>query len=202
MSASGFIIKNLNEFKRDLGMEDQRRIKAAHTAVRVEAFALMKALKTEIRSGAPGGKSFTPLTEIAKAFRRGKKAKAQKPLYRLAAPVRYRVDKNQGNMAAHVGWVDTGKQKASSSWQGIVKMQQTGRQLPISGHIRESMLKLGQKMKKQGIPEAKYLFLRKSTTDFDIPARPIMAPFWEAHESQSEQNIIANFARKMRGERI
>jgi len=192
------LTSTVKALKRDLDAYDKKRIKAYQTAVKVEAFRLSKKLKEEIRKGAPGGKRFSPLSKIAQFRRYGKN---KNPLYRLAVPVRYRADyDNRGGMTFEVGFVNpTGGAKLSKSWIRLVKLHQQGGQLPVTEDLRQGLIRLarGKAKKKQ-----KVFFLRKETERLKIPARPIIDPFWDAHERQAEQNIIANFARKMRGERI
>ena len=48
----------------------------------------------------------------------------------------------------------------------------------------------------------KYFALRKTTTRFHTPARPIIDPFWAAHRFETLSNIRANYRRKIAGERI
>ena len=43
-------------------------------------------------------------------------------------------------------------------------------------------------------------FLKKSTKTFTTPARPIIAPFWQAHQQSIRRNIASNFKRKMAGQ--
>jgi hypothetical protein len=45
-------------------------------------------------------------------------------------------------------------------------------------------------------------FLKKGTTTFVTPPRPIIAPFWQAHQAAARRNIAMNFKRKMAGQRI
>jgi hypothetical protein len=36
----------------------------------------------------------------------------------------------------------------------------------------------------------------------EVPARPIISPFWTAHDEEARRNIAKNFLRKLKGERI
>jgi len=85
MSAVKWVVKNILEFEQNLEADNKARVKAAQTSTKVEGFQLMKALKSEIRAGAPGSVQFSPLTEIAK--RTGRRP-GRKPLSRLAIPIR------------------------------------------------------------------------------------------------------------------
>jgi hypothetical protein len=57
-------------------------------------------------------------------------------------------------------------------------------------------------LRKRKAPEAKYFFLRKTTTTFKTPKREIIEPFLNAHKGMIGPNVVANFERKLRGERI
>ena len=196
---SGFIVKNLQQFKADLENADKTRVKAAQNAVKVEGYRLKNHLQEQIRAGAPGGKPFSPLSLIASARR----YRADKtPLKRLAIPVRYRVTySGEGGMTFSFGYVDPAKGKPiSKAWKHLALLHQKGGKRPVTDDMRKGLIAIGKRMKKG--KQRNVFFLRKATTEINIPARPIIDPFWQQNERAAEQNIIANFARKMRGERI
>jgi len=202
MSTAKFVVKNLRKFKTDLERADKKRVKAAETATRVEAFRLMKELKAELRESAPGGRRLDPLSEIAKRRRYGA-AKNKGPLYRMAIPVRYRIDRVAGNFMATFGIVDPKKGPGlSKSWKRLARIHQSGARMAIDQEMRKGLLAMGRRLKKRGDPAAKYFFLKPGTTHIDIPARPFIDPFWRAHRARAEHNIARNFMRKLRGERI
>lgn len=60
----------------------------------------------------------------------------------------------------------------------------------------------GAEKKKAGDSEAKYFFLRKSTTSFRLPPRGIIDAFWERHKEEATANIKENYERILKGERI
>jgi hypothetical protein len=64
---------------------------------------------------------------------------------------------------------------------------------------RKSILKMQGQV---GPGIAKYFALRKSTQRFHTPARPIIEPFWGAHQAEALGNIRSNFRRKLAGERV
>ena len=209
---SGLIVKNLQQFKADLDSADKARVKAAQLSVKVEGHRLMKLLKDQIEAGAPGGKSFSPLSAIAIARQRGNN---KTPLHRMAKPVRYSVDVSDKGMSFRFGYLvddiqkvwdrktKTGiksKNRISKRWAYLVKLHQAGGKLPVTDDMRKGLIAIGKRIKKG--KQRNVFFLRKETTEINIPARPIIEPFWQANERAAEQNIIANFARKMRGERI
>lgn len=194
------ITSTINQFIRDLEKADKDRIKAAQTAVKVEGFRLSKELKNEIRSGSPGGRSFSPLSAIASMRRYGKN---KSPLFRLSIPIRYRVNYQGGAMSMEIGFVDPSKgARISKSWVRLAQLHQAGGKLPVTEDMRKALAAVGARMKKTRGSRANVFFLKESTTSIKLPERPIIDPFWDAHEREAEQNIIVNFARKMRGERI
>lgn len=192
-------IKNLRKFKKDIEADEKQVIKAAHTAVKVEGFRLSKLLKEQIKEGAPGGRPFSPLSEIAKRMRRPMN---RTPLRRLAIAVRYAARKKSGGLGVEVGFVDPGRGKAlSKSWKRIAEQQQKGFTRPITAIRRRSILLTAMRLGKRA-KGRQYLFLKKTTEQFTTPARPIIAPFWIAHRSEAEAKIKSNFERKMAGQRI
>jgi len=195
----GAIVSNIQKFQKELEKADKARVSAASTAVKVEGFRLRNLLKEEIRKGAPGGRPFSPLSVIAQARKYRQKNKS--PLSRLAVPIRYRANyDSKGGMTFEVGFVNpTRGAKLSKSWIRLAQLHQQGGKLPVTDDMRKGLITIGQGMKGK---KKNVFFLKKTTTEIRIPARPIIDPFWDAHERQAEQNIIANFARKMRGERI
>jgi hypothetical protein len=201
---ANFIIKNLKEFQRSLEQAEKARIKAAQTAVKVEGFRLSKVLKQEIKAGAPGGRPFSPLSAIA-SMRRYGAGKRKPALFRMAVPVRYRVQYEGNNMTVQIGYVDPSKgARISKSWVRLAQLHQAGGKLPVTEDMRKALAAIGARMKKRKINRSKanVFFLKPTTTQVDIPARPIIDPFWDAHKAEAEHNIALNFYRKMRGERI
>ena len=102
-------------------------------ATRVEGLRLKKLLQQEIRAGAPGGRPFSPLTEMAKRMTE-RRSKNRRPLSRLAIPIRYRVSREGRNYKVRIGVVDPGKGKhprTSVSWKRIARFQQEGGTRPV-----------------------------------------------------------------------
>lgn len=97
-----------------------------------------------------------------------------------------------------VGWVGP---KVSKSWKRIAEAQQKGFTSEITEGRRRYFRNLGLLIDKRS-KFRKYFFLRKETSKFVTPARPIMDPFWDAHKRKAWHNIRENYRRKMRGERI
>jgi hypothetical protein len=189
-------IKGLNKLPGALKKEREREGKALNTAIRVAAFARMKELKAALRRGRG---IFEPLSYIARTFNSkawGRLA-PNKPLAKMASAVVYDKVKNDPIEIA-VGF--TGP-KVSKKWKYIAKVQQEGFTRPVPGYLREAMIRRAGLLPKNRAAR-KYLFIRKSTTQFTTPPRPIIEPFWRSKKEKTRREVIENFRRKMRGERI
>ena len=121
MPAISVTIRGANKLMRDIDRWHFQNEKALQIAIRKQAFELRKQLKSEIKAGAPGGQPFEKLTFMARRRRDRKSWLPNKPLSRLAAPVRYDVV-SQNPFAVAVGWTD----RTPMSVRQIVKRQQEG----------------------------------------------------------------------------
>jgi hypothetical protein len=188
-------VRGLKKLDRDLKVVTGRQKKALNTAVRVEAFRLKKVLKQEIRKGSPGGRRFVPLSAIAKHLgHRGRNT----PLRRLAPTVRYFVA-DRDPLEVHVGWAGPLVSKRLKSLAGA--LQEGFTRVPTKRQ-REFFANIGGAMSARS-RNRKYFFLRRETRrGIRTPARPIIDPFWTAHEKEAWRNVRDNFRRKMRGQRI
>lgn len=202
--STNFIVKNLKEFQNALEKADKDRIKAAQDATKIEAFRLMGELKKELQAGAPGGKTLSPLTEMAKKLRSrrliNKRNPNKPPLYMFGPWVRYKVEKVEDGYKVDVGFVSPQKGGGipESKLSYLVGRPQRGGTQSVTDPLISMLVRLGSKGKKKLNP----FFLRKTTKTLQTPARPIIEPFWDAHKDEADRNIAANFYRKMRGERI
>jgi len=175
---------------------NKRSKNALITALRVEAYKrLLPKLREEIKKGAPGGVPFAPLSEIA-ALWRGKHC-SRSPLKRLASVVRYRALTDE----VHIGFINPGRgAPLSRSWRRIAHEQQAGFWHGMDDATRAALLR---QLKSAADPQqARLLRLRKTTRRFHTPARPIIEPFWRAHQAEALRSIRANFRRKIAGDRI
>lgn len=192
------VTKEFKKFMRGLDAADKKRIKTAEIATRVEGYRLMNLLKKEIRQGAPGGKKFAPLSYLARRWGGSPRSmRPDKPLARMAIAVRYFVP-SKSPFTMEIGFVGP---KISKSWKRLAKKQQKGFTAEMKPERRRYFIRAGAALSKR-VKTRKYMFLRKTTTRFRTPARPIIEPFWASQEARAMQNIKANFARKWRGERI
>lgn len=186
-------IKGADTLKRDMRRETKRARYALNLAVRVEGFRLMRLLKKEIRDQAPGGRRFAPLSVIGrKIMHRGR----NQPLRRLALGVRYDI-RDRDPVDMRIGW--TGP-RVSKRWKVLARMLQEGFTTPVTGGIRKYLAGYGSELRDR--KSRKYFMLRKSTRTLKTPARPIISPFWAAHEREARRNIARNFRLKMAGKRI
>jgi hypothetical protein len=206
-------VAKVKALQRDLEAYDKKRIKAYQTAVKVGGFGLFKTFKEEVAAGRPGGKNLSPLSQIAKRTKTGRRRKkARKPLSSLAPMVRYKATTNNGQLNVDVGFISP--KINTRSWKQLVNLHQEGGAVDTlySGSRTElgrRLAGIGGRLKKAGDPDSKFFFLRKhagrslgSVAGMMIPSRPEIEPLWDAHKKDAEKNIVLNFHRKMQGERI
>lgn len=197
-AAARFVVRNMDQFQRELESADRKRKKAAETAVKVEGFRLRNVLKKKLRAGAPGGRQLQPLRRISTGSRK------RKPLARLAKVVRYQAKNDGQRFSVQVGFL---LYKSSKSWLRIAARQQEGftidadARTPVGSTYRKLFACIGARYGQRSLTR-KYYFLKKSTKQLVIPARPIIDPFWAAHQGEAGRNIVENFKRKLMGERI
>jgi hypothetical protein len=189
-------IRGANKLMRDIDRWHFQNEKALQIAIRKEAFNLRSQLKKEIKAGAPGGMHFEGLSYMARRRRYRKSWLPNKPLSRLAAPIRYDVVSNNP-FAIAVGWTN----KTPMSVRKIVTRQQRGFTSRVSERRESYFRHRGGELSERS-KNRRYFFLRKSTQSFRTDPRPIMEPFWARHKMGAMRNIRLNFRRKMRGERI
>lgn len=186
------------------GEEKSKQLqKSMNIALRREGFLLAKELKKDIRKG-----TSPPLSSMARRF--GGKFPARKPFTRLHStkkggggiiPIRYNPIQKGEQLGVEIGMVDTRKEKMSKSWKRIFQRQQEGFSQTITKRQRRYLARLGRGIKKSS-KFRKHFFLKKNTTSFRTPARPVIDPFWEKWERESMQRLSDNFHKKMAGERI
>lgn len=187
-------ITGLKILKDALQKSEAKHHKALTLAMTVEAKRLKKKLKEEIRAGAPGGKRFAPLSMISRYSRR-RFRRQNKPLIRLADPIFHKVIR-KWPYEAHVGWVGP---LPSSNIKDLAKLHQRGFVSSVANWQQRYFLAMGNRIRGGRV---RFFRLKKSTTVFRTPARPILAPFWQTHQSEAITQIANNYKRKLRGERI
>lgn len=194
-------IKNLDGFLAQLDAEYRKYVRTAFTVVKVEGFNQMRQLQAEIKAGSPGGQTFKPLTYLAVIMRDRRygggnrfninrhaalgKTENWPPLYRMFHGIRYHVtypEKTAMNFRFGFGTIFS-----STSWKRLARMQQEGFTTPVTNKMRmDFAMKAG-------------IALSSSTTQLTTPARDIITPFWEKHQSEMWRNIKANFEIKSQG---
>ena len=205
------IVNGLSKADAEVRRAQADAIKAENTAVRVAGFRLMRLLRAEIRKGAPGGRRFAPLSMIRRTLGQGGRLRGNNPLQKLSRAIGYEVA-GQSPFSLKIGFVGTA---SSASWRKIAQAHQEGfttsadapyfrrrnesirEYLRGQGSLVDRAMFGGKKSRRRNV-----FFLRKSTASLRTPARPIIDPFWDAHEKTARANIRSNFVRKLRGERI
>lgn len=200
-------VKGLRELQKSLGAQGKKQKKALETAIKVEGFKQLRQLRDDLKKGRPGGRPYTdPLSKIARRTKTGRMKKNQIPLYKLARLLRYNVSYTGGKLNMAFGFVHTHNRKLSGSWKKLLLKHEEGIDVLYSGsrtELGEELANIGGKLKKRGDPDAKFFFLKKTTgRRVKIPERSMIDAHWDTHKRQARRNIAANFARKMRGERI
>lgn len=201
-----YAITGIRKLQQDIGADTAAKKKALETAIKVEGMRQLKLLREQIRSGDPGGKPYADkLSKIAARTKSGRLRKNQAPLYRLARLLRYHVSYAGGEISFRFGFISGGGKSIGSSWKKLIAKHGEGADI-LYGKSRSELgrrlAQIGGRLKKKGDPDAKYFFLRTETGSAGLPRRPIIAPFWDRYEGEAAANIQANWARKLRGERI
>jgi len=200
-----YTIKGIRQLQKDLDADTQEKKKALETAIKVEGFRQLKLLREQIRAGEPGARPYAAkLSRIAAYTKAGRLRKNQAPLYRLARLLRYVVSYENGELSFRFGFV-RGRGTIGGSWKKLLQKHQAGARVLYTGSRTElgrRLARIGGRLKKRGEPDAQFFFLRRETGRAKLPARPMIAPFWERYRAEAAANIQANWARKLRGERI
>jgi hypothetical protein len=173
--------------------------RAQVNAIKVEGFSLMATLRQAILMGRPApGVRWKDLSVIARGINRKTGLRQPSPLRRLAAGVTYQVDAAAQTMA--VGFT-----KRSPRWaRRAAELQQAGFTKPVTPEFRLYLRRRGAQRSfsrsRRNQTISRYFFLKLTTRKLETPARPIIAPFWAAERSKSEQRIRRNFRLIARGQ--
>jgi len=191
-----------------LGKDRQRAKKNLSGALKVEGHRLKKVLQEEMLAQKPGGQRLKSLSMIATHL----KGKLNTPFARLTRAIRYYA-KADGD-TVKVGWTgptvkDKIKRMATLAQEGGTRPVTSAQRLyfarqggRLGGLQRVSGYRKGTGMMRNSRMKVMVFFLKKSTTSMTTPARPVIAPFWKAHEQEAWENIKRNFQRKQNGEWI
>lgn len=190
------VVKGLDQLPGVLKKEREREGKALNTAIRKVGFERMRDLQAALRRGRG---IFTPLSYIARTYNSKTPGRmtANRPLAKLAAAVGYHVSERDP-IEMSIGF---SRPNLSKSWKRIARFQQEGGSLPVKKEFRESLIHRAANLSKRSTAR-RYLFIKKSTTRFETPPRPIIEPFWRSKKEKTKKEVINYFRRKLRGERI
>ena len=201
-------VKGLARLCCALSVARQKEKKALQTAFKVEGHRLKKVLQEELKASKPGGKRLKSLSMISTHL----KGKRNTPFARLVGAIRYN-ESYDGN-TIKVGW--TGPMVKRSIKRMAIQAQEGGTRsvsdtqrrffihasLRLGAAGRVTGYRLKRKMMEKSRLKIMVFFLKKSTTKMETPARPVIAPFWQAHKNEAWENIRNNYLRKRQGERI
>lgn len=208
INSAAFVLKGADKVSEWLDKKNAATKTAYATAVKVEGYRLMRLLRSEIKAGAPGGKSFDRLSFIGRRMKlkvRGagtwvRQSPDRNALSQLATAVRYSIKNNPFSMT--VGFVNPpGSNHISNAWRRLAKDQQSGFTRGVTKKQRTAFARRGGELGTVDGGDTPF-FLRKTTISMTTPSRPIIAPFWQAHQRAAAANIRDNFKRKLAGERI
>jgi len=203
-------IKGIRQMQKDLDADTKEKKKALETAIKVEGFRQLKLLREQIRKGEPGGQYYADeLSKIAGRTKAGRLRKNQAPLYMLARLLRYTATYENGDLSFRFGFVSQNG-GLTGSWKKLILKHQEDADFSIGetlysrsrSELGRMMARIGGRLKKKGDPDAKFFFLRSETRRAKQPARPMIAPFWDRYRDEAAANIMDNWGRKLRGERI
>ena len=195
---------------RQIAALQKQQASAMRAAQKVEAYRLGRLMREELRAGRAGDTRLKPLSIIASLSKTRRFEKT--PLRNLAAFIRYHYDYSQ--QQASVGW--TGP-RVEPQWRDIARRQQEGfrqevtpaqrRYFYLAGEqaaeqMRATQFRSRKKLYRKNTAKIKPFYLRKTTRYLETPPRPFIEPFWRKYRDEATANIIRNFARKLRGERI
>lgn len=186
-------VNGLTGLEKALEAYGEQNRKALRDAIKGAAWRMADLMRREVSAGHAGGRRFDDLTMIGRYTRYGGK---NTPLKGMAPAIRYWMERNDPPTAL-VGW--TGP-KISRTWRRYGRMHQEGFEVPILPGGRKAMIEQGMRMSKRS-KYRKYFFLRKTTTKFKTPARPVIDPFWAAHRDDAERTVREFYRLKMAGKR-
>lgn len=203
-----YSISGIRRLQKDLEADTKEKKKALETAIKVEGMRQLKLLREQIRKGEPGGQPYADrLSKIAARTKAGRLRKNQAPLYMMARLLRYHVEYEGGHLNFRFGFISNGGGPIQGSWKKLLLQHGEGGDLNVLyGKSRTELgrrfAQIGGRLKKKGDPDAKFFFLRSETGRATLPQRPMISPFWDRYKDEAEANIMDNWGRKLRGERI
>jgi len=191
--------RNLKEVRREFALIDKNRVDMAEKAAMDVAKDRLMVLKNEMRAGAPGGRKMAGLSNIGQMVVSSKGLKKRgrgAPLHTLAKWVyvnKFRT--NVGNVEINVGFVHKGG-SGSNAYINVAAIHQAGQTRHVSEKKRRYFAVVGKTLPERS-KFRKFFFIRKATTTFKTPARPIIDPFWAAHGAGIERDIKSKYKQLM-----
>lgn len=205
--------KNIQKFKKEIRDYEKKVFRAASSAAKIEGFRLRELLQWDIIRGAPGDQPFRPMRRISQLSRKYQaiygsrlwdKTKIPSPsfdapaLRALAIPIRYEAKEYPEKIKVKVGIL---KNKATSnSWRKIAYKQQEGFKVELTALVRKAFATWPLKLAEGGKPHG--IYFPKHKTHLNVPARPVIEPFWRKYQRIAYRNIKKNFELKMAGKYV
>ena len=191
--------RNLKEVRREFALIDKHRVDMAEKAAMDVAKDRLMVLKREMRAGAPGGRKMAGLSNIGQMVVSSKGLKKRgrgAPLHTLAKYVYVNKFRTGNSLEIDVGFVHKGG-SGSNAYINVAAIHQAGQTRHVSEKKRRYFAVVGKTLPERS-KFRKFFFIRKSTTTFKTPARPIIDPFWEAHRGAMERDIKSRYRDLMR----
>lgn len=224
------IVPALKAFHKSVDKEEKKIYKAVQGTLRKVGFDLKNDLQNDLKfgrfgfdrlshirkyqRGKKGGNKGDPLSRLSKGVRYHV-ASGRKGFYLQVGFVGPTTRSESRMLRKEFGYGITGSQATSKSWIRLAKRHQEGFEQPITDRMRRHFISTGGQIAKRSsgkrkarrgnlrdLKSARFFFLRKDTTHFKTPARPIIEPFWRKHHAEVNAKIPIYFKAKMRGERI
>lgn len=192
-------ITGADSAKKILGEYGRKADKAMGAAVRVELFRLRKEIQSGLRKGAPGGRNLKRLTAVSRYDAVSKRFRSDLPFSgRESNAIKHiRYDYNARTQSGEVGWTA----KTAPRIRTMAGKYQKGFRRSITKFQRRMLARLGGGIGSRSRLR-KYFFLKKDTTIFETPPRPVIQPVYDDQLNVIQSNIKTNFRLKMQGKRI
>ena len=194
-----FVVKGAEKTLAALAQEDRRQKRALVTALKREGYLRAKELQREVRAGAPGGQAFAPMSKMFGVMSRlNRRHGYAKGFIQSGNLIQYDVMGSDENAIVSVGWPTS---RVPGSFRKLMADLQEGKTTSVSAEQRRFFAGVaGQSGSRTNA--RKYLFLKRSTSSFRMPGRPVITPYYNAHRSEFLPSIRKNWIAKMKGQRI
>lgn len=184
-------VKGIANLEKALEAYGDKNRKAMRDAIKGAAYRLTDRMRREMSAGHAGGRRFADLSMIGRYTQYGGK---NTPLKGMAPAARYWV-KDENPITVSIGFTWP---KLSRAWRHYGKVHQEDHERVVTEPVRKELIRIGARLGKRS-KYRKYFFLKKSTTVLKYPARPIIDPFWAAHETEAMDLVRDLYRLKMAG---